>query len=181
MFNIEKKVDYCTDCPCLYVFLSSKKSDRNMFSFHIKPFSALTVRELHAVTSLREQVFYLEQRVTTLDADAKDLLSVYLWVESEGETVGTLRMIPRGVSYPEASIGRVSVLPSFRHRGICRQMMQRAIEYMEREWNVESICISAQSYLISYYESIGFHVVSDEYLEAGIRHRKMLWNAADQG
>ena len=60
-------------------------------------------------------------------------------------------------------------------------MMQRAIEYMEREWNVESIGISAQSYLISYYESIGFHVVSDEYLEAGIRHRKMLWNAADQG
>ena len=127
---LKKKVDYCTDCPCLYVFLSSKKSDRNMFSFHIKPFSALTVRELHAVTSLREQVFYLEQRVTTLDADAKDLLSVYLWVESEGETVGTLRMIPRGVSYPEASIGRVSVLPSFRHRGFCRQMMQRAIEYM---------------------------------------------------
>ena len=152
-----------------------------MFTFHVKPFEALTVRELHAITSLREQVFYLEQRVTTLDADAKDLRSVYLWVESDGETVGTLRMIPRGVSYAEASIGRVSVHAEWRHRGICRQMMQRAIEYMVREWQVDAIRISAQSYLIPYYESIGFRITSDEYLEAGIRHRRMLWQTAEKG
>lgn len=147
-----------------------------MFTFHIKSFPELTIWELHAITSLREQVFYLEQRVTTLDADAKDLSSVYMWVESDGEVAGTLRMIPKGISYPEASIGRVSVLPAYRHKGIFRQMMQRALEYMVDEWGVDAIRISAQSYLIPYYESIGFRVTSEEYLEAGIRHRRMLWS-----
>ena len=40
--------------------------------YHIKPFAELSVGELHAAASLRERVFYLEQHVTTLDADEKD-------------------------------------------------------------------------------------------------------------
>ena len=58
--------------------------------------------------------------------------------------------------------------------GICREMVSRAIGYMVREWRAEAIRISAQSYLIPFYESFGFEVVSDEYLEAGIPHKKML-------
>ena len=101
--------------------------------YHIKPFAELSVGELHAAASLRERVFYLEQHVTTLDADEKDPFSLFLWAECEGQTV-----------------------------------------YMVREWRAEAIRISAQSYLIPFYESFGFEVVSDEYLEAGIPHKKML-------
>ena len=131
--------------------------------YHIKPFAELSVGELHAAASLRERVFYLEQHVTTLDADEKDPFSLFLWAECEGQTVGFLRMIPRGIAYAEPSIGRV-----------CREMVSRAIGYMVREWRAEAIRISAQSYLIPFYESFGFEVVSDEYLEAGIPHKKML-------
>ena len=77
--------------------------------YHIKPFAELSVGELHAAASLRERVFYLEQHVTTLDADEKDPFSLFLWAECEGQTVGFLRMIPRGIAYAEPSIGRVCV------------------------------------------------------------------------
>jgi predicted GNAT family N-acyltransferase len=46
--------------------------------YHIKPFAELSVGELHAAASLRERVFYLEQHVTTLDADEKDPFSLFL-------------------------------------------------------------------------------------------------------
>ena len=160
----------------LFVFLSSIAAvfhDMEIV-YHIKPFAELSVGELHAAASLRERVFYLEQHVTTLDADEKDPFSFFLWAECEGQTVGFLRMIPRGIAYAEPSIGRVCVARTYRRRGICRQMVSRAIGYMVREWRAEAIRISAQSYLIPFYESFGFEVVSDEYLEAGIPHKKML-------
>jgi ElaA protein len=101
--------------------------------YHIKPFAELSVGELHAAASLRERVFYLEQHVTTLDADEKDPFSLFLWAECEGQTVGFLRMIPRGIAYAEPSIGRVCVARTYRRRGICREMVSRAIGYMVRE------------------------------------------------
>ena len=64
----------------------------------------------------------LEQHVTTLDADEKDPFSLFLWAECEGQTVGFLRMIPRGIAYAEPSIGRVCVARTYRRRGICREM-----------------------------------------------------------
>ncbi len=82
--------------------------------YHIKPFAELSVGELHAAASLRERVFYLEQHVTTLDADEKDPFSFFLWAECEGQTVGFLRMIPRGIAYAEPSIGRVCVARTYR-------------------------------------------------------------------
>ena len=91
--------------------------------YHIKPFAELSVGELHAAASLRERVFYLEQHVTTLDADEKDPFSLFLWAECEGQTVGFLRMIPRGIAYAEPSIGRVCVARTYRRRGICREMV----------------------------------------------------------
>lgn len=88
------------------------------------------------------RVFYLEQHVTTLDADEKDPFSLFLWAECEGQTVGFLRMIPRGIAYAEPSIGRVCVARTYRRRGICREMVSRAIGYMVREWRAEAIRIS---------------------------------------
>ncbi|MDE8722332.1 GNAT family N-acetyltransferase, partial [Alistipes putredinis] len=97
----------------------------------------LSVGELHAAASLRERVFYLEQHVTTLGADEKDPFSLFLWAECEGQTVGFLRMIPRGIAYAEPSIGRVCVARTYRRRGICREMVSRDIGYMVREWRAD--------------------------------------------
>ena len=80
--------------------------------YHIKPFAELSVGELHAAASLRERVFYLEQHVTTLDADEKDPFSLFLWAECEGQTVGFLpsRCSPAPCGSSARTKGRVQHL-----------------------------------------------------------------------
>ena len=100
----------------------------------IKAFGELTPGELFAAVRLRQAVFYLEQHVTCEDLDALDPAALFLWCEAEGETVGCLRILPPGVRYAEASVGRVAVAAAWRRRGVARRMMRAALEYIDRTW-----------------------------------------------
>ena len=51
--------------------------------------------------------------------------------------------------------------------------MKRSIEACEKNFGKSSITLNAQVYLQSFYESLGFIVVGEEYLEDGIPHIKM--------
>ena len=139
----------------------------------IKAFGELTPGELFAAVRLRQAVCYLEQHVTCEDLDALDPAALFLWCEAEGETVGCLRILPPGVRYAEASVGRVAVAAAWRRRGVARRMMRAALEYIDRTWGAP-VRISSQEYVVPFYESLGFGVVSERYAEAGIPHRKML-------
>ena len=136
-------------------------------------FDALTVREFFGIARLRQQVFYLEQHVDCADWDAVDPQSVYVWAEQDGETVGFLRIVPPGLVYAEASVGRVAVAAPQRRQGIARRMMEQALACIAGRWGTP-VRISSQEYIIPLYEQLGFEVVSERYLEAGIPHRKML-------
>ena len=50
--------------------------------------------------------------------------------------------------------------------------MERIIEMLQKQ-NVSAIELSAQTYVVPFYESLGFAVQSDEYLEDGIPHKDM--------
>lgn len=146
---------------------------------HLKPFRELAPEELHAIARLRQSVFYLEQRVDCEDLDAADLCSVFLWAETAGRIVGVLRIVPPGALHTEASVGRVAVAADYRRRGFARRMMQAALEYVDRTWDAP-VLISAQLYIVPFYERLGFEAVSEPYCEAGIPHRKMIrkrWHA----
>lgn len=144
-----------------------------MTTIRLKPFAELTAAELHAAARLRQEVFYLEQKVDCEDLDPTDLCSVFLWVEDEGSVVGVLRIVPPGAHYVEASVGRVAVAAKHRRQGVARAMMRSALDYIDRTWHAP-VRISAQEYIVPFYEALGFEVVSEPYLEAGIPHRKML-------
>ncbi len=140
----------------------------------IKEFGQLSALEVYRILEAREQVFLLEQRVDCEDIDGVDIVSSHLWYEEDGRVVGYLRMIPPGVVYEQASIGRVLVAKEFRRKGLCRRMMNEAIQYMAEKWGIAEIMISAQAYLTEYYSELGFKIVSGEYLDGGIPHYKML-------
>ena len=140
---------------------------------HIAPFDELTVRTLWGIVRLRQEVFYLEQQVDCADWDAVDPQSVCVWAEAAGEPVGFLRIVPPGLVYAEASIGRVVVAAAHRRQGIARRMMTEALQYIARTWQ-SSVRISAQEYIVPFYEQLGFETISELYMEAGIPHRKML-------
>ncbi len=56
-------------------------------------------------------------------------------------------------------------------------MMIKAIDFIEQDLNENEIKIQAQaqSYLINFYESLGFDKISDIYLEDNIPHKDMLY------
>lgn len=140
----------------------------------IEPFDRMTPGELFAVLRLRQAVFCLEQRVDCEELDALDPAAMHLWCEADdGTAAGCLRILPPGTRYGEASVGRVAVAAAQRRRGMARKMMGAALEYIGRTWGAP-VRISSQEYVVPFYESLGFEVVSDTYAEAGIPHRSML-------
>lgn len=145
-----------------------------MYPVIIRRFGELTVGEYHRIVQAREGVFFLEQHVTCPDADATDPLSTFLWMEDGGEVVAFLRIIPAGLVYDEASIGRVLTVAAYRRRGLSRRLMLEALRHIADAWGPQPVRISAQKYLVGFYASLGFEPVSEEYLEAGIPHVKML-------
>lgn len=145
-----------------------------MYPVLTKHFSELSTREYHRIVQAREAVFFLEQHITEPDADAIDPQSVFMWMEDGGRVVAFLRIIPAGIAYAEASVGRVLVDAAYRRRGLCRSPDVRSAALYCPDMGPAAIRISAQEHLAGFYATLGFAPVSDTYFEAGIPHVKML-------
>lgn len=143
--------------------------------FKLKRFNELTVEELYKLLRVRNEVFVVEQDCVYQDCDNKDYEAYHLFCEDECEIIGCLRILNRGVSYEEMSIGRVLVKEKYRHTGISREMMLKALKFIEEELMETEVRISAQVYIKKFYENAGFKVVSEEYLEDNIPHVQMLY------
>jgi ElaA protein len=89
--------------------------------------------------------------------------------------VAYLRVLEKGVSYPEISIGRVLVTEGNRRKGLARELMEIAIDFIKKDLGENRIRISGQLYLQAFYESLGFQTVSEVYLEDDIPHVEMLY------
>ena len=138
-----------------------------------KSFNELSVVELYAILRLRNEVFVVEQNCVYQDADDKDATSHHLAGWAGNTLVAYCRLLPPGVSYSDASIGRVVTSPAFRNLGHGQQLLTTAIACTRRLFNCNTITISAQLYLKAFYEGHGFVQVSDTYLEDNIAHIKM--------
>ncbi|MCC3863148.1 GNAT family N-acetyltransferase [Terrisporobacter petrolearius] len=144
-------------------------------NWKIKKFNELNIEEIYKILALRNEIFIVEQECPYLDCDDKDLNSYHLFLRENGEIVSYLRILEKGVSYDEISIGRVAVKKSYRGKGISRKMMQKAIEFIENDLSENTIKIQAQAYLLDFYNSLGFKAVSEEYLEDNIPHIDMIY------
>jgi ElaA protein len=142
--------------------------------FKIKNFDEISSIELYKILKARNEVFVVEQDCVYQDCDDKDLKSYHLFLEEEEKVIAYLRILPRGLSYDEISIGRVLVIKESRGRGLAQKMIVEAIKFIENELNETKIKISAQAYLEKFYKQHGFITVSDVYLEDGIPHIEMI-------
>lgn len=133
----------------------------------------MTALEWHRVLALRSEVFVVEQNCAYQDPDGKDVVSYHILMESGEELVAYARLLPPGVSYPEASIGRVVSSPRVRGLGWGKALMEVAIAQTQKQFGTNEICISAQSYLLKFYQDLGFVAEGEEYLEDDIPHFKM--------
>lgn len=145
-----------------------------MINWQCKTFSELSNEELYKILQLRNEVFVVEQNCAYQDCDGKDLKAYHLAGWENGTLVAYSRLLPKGVSYPDAaSIGRVLTSPLYRRQNSGRQLMVNSIENIHRLFGEVPIMIGAQLYLKIFYESFSFVQTGAVYLEDGIEHITM--------
>ena len=142
-------------------------------TWNFKSFDQLSVKELYAILRLRNEVFVVEQNCVYQDADNIDEISFHIAGWDGTSLVAYCRVIPPGVTFEDASIGRVVTSPGYRNTGAGRELMKLGIQFTIEQFNCHYITISAQLYLQKFYESLGFVKMGDAYLEDKIPHIKM--------
>lgn len=140
----------------------------------IKPFETLNVNELYDLLKLRSEIFVLEQNCVYLDLDGKDKKALHLIGEYDNKIVAYVRLFDAGITFDNASIGRVVVDADYRDRKWGHDLMREAISAIKSNFNKEKITIGAQLYLKKFYESHGFVQSSEMYLEDDIPHIEMI-------
>jgi ElaA protein len=139
----------------------------------IKPFEALSNAELYQILKLRSEVFVVEQNCVYLDIDDKDQKALHLFGIDDGKIIAYARLFKPSDYFQEASIGRVVTHMDSRAKKIGHLLMKEAIEAVRTYFGESHITISAQLYLKKFYESHGFIVVGETYLEDDIPHIRM--------
>lgn len=139
-----------------------------------KRFDDLTADEVYTILCVRQQVFVLEQECLYLDADGKDRHAFHLMGFDGGDLVAYARILDAGVSYDEISMGRILTTEKVRGNGAGIELMEVGIDQIHKQYGNVPIRISAQTYLLKFYEKFGFRSTGKEYLEDEIPHTEML-------
>jgi len=142
--------------------------------FKIKAFKELSAEELYEILQLRSEVFVVEQNCVYQDIDGKDKKTIHVIGEFDGKIVAYSRIFKPGDYFKNASIGRVVVDADYRDRKWGHDLIRESIATIQHNFGESQITISAQLYLQKFYESHGFSLVGETYLEDGIPHIEML-------
>jgi predicted GNAT family N-acyltransferase len=137
---------------------------------HIK--TCLLADEYPTLHRIREVVFQAEQGIDpTLDWDGHDHAAIHLLAYLGEIAVGAarLREVDAGITL---KLERLAVLPSYRYQGIGGEMVHTAIAYGKVQ-GYQQMVIHAQEQTATFYQGLGFKVVGEPFMEAGIAHLKM--------
>ena len=142
--------------------------------FYTASFSEIPSGILYRILALRSDVFVVEQNCAYQDLDGKDEQSIWVWAEDvSGKIHATARLLPAGVSYDEISIGRVCTSIESRGTGLGKLLMEESLKQCKAHWGNKPITISAQQYLLKFYNEFKFIEEGEMYLEDDIPHLKM--------
>ena len=139
----------------------------------IKRFEELSTEELYEILKARVAVFVVEQNCAYQELDGKDRFSYHVILKDNTGVQAYLRVVDKGVSFEEVSIGRV--LTQKRGCGLGNKILLEGIKVARERMHADRIKIEAQSYAKGFYEKMGFIQVSEEFLEDGIPHILMVW------
>lgn len=143
-------------------------------NIEVKKFEDLSLTELYGILQLRTEVFVVEQDCVYQDLDGKDDRALHVLGLKENSVVAYTRIFKPGDYVKNASIGRVVVRESERKYGYGKRIMDASIKAIQDHFKVNTIHLSAQTYLKKFYNSLNFYEIGKEYLEDGIPHIEMV-------
>lgn len=131
-------------------------------------------RDEAALREVRSRVFIEEQDVPIdLEWDGLDPECVHALAIADGRPVGTGRLTPDG------HVGRMAVIADWRGRGVGTALLQHLMR-AGRERGDTACELNAQVSAIGFYERFGFRTEGDEFMDAGIPHRRMRLDYAEK-
>lgn len=142
----------------------------------IKRFDALSLVELHACLKLRGEVFVVGQRICAVpEVDEHDPFAYHVMCWAGNELIGAARLLG-GDAGQVIQVGRVAVGQPHTRKGTGTRMM-RAIQNWISGVEGRTGRMHAQAYLVPWYEKLGWRAVGERFVEAGIDHQTMLYDA----
>ncbi|GIN83954.1 N-acetyltransferase [Heyndrickxia sporothermodurans] len=136
----------------------------------MKVIQVTTEQQLNDAFNIRKIVFVEEQHVDIEEEidqfeDSSDHFVLY--DEDKPAGAGRFRILD-GIGKVE----RICILPSYRGKGAGKLIMD-AIHQFATDQNILKLKLNAQTHAIPFYEKLGYQVVSEEFLDAGIPHKTM--------
>ena len=129
-------------------------------------------QQLEEAFSIRKTVFVEEQNVPLEEEiDQFEEESVHFLLYSEQDqpiAAGRFRVVD---GY--GKVERICVLDERRGTGAGKYMMESIDAYAEQN-GINKLKLNAQTHAIRFYENLGYEVVSEEFMDAGIPHRTMI-------
>ncbi|MEC7944995.1 MAG: GNAT family N-acetyltransferase [Bacteroidota bacterium] len=144
-----------------------------MFQSTIKRYNDLSKDQFFDILKLRIEIFVVEQCCYYQELDNEDKEAFHVSIYNDGIIVAVGRIIPN-LHNKEVKIGRIAVKMEHRKKGLAYKMMKDIINFISKKYKNFSVLLSAQTYLIEFYQSFGFKEIGNTYLEDGIEHINMV-------
>lgn len=120
---------------------------------------------------IREEVFMKGQNVPVeIEIDDNEDKATHYTGYTDNEHVATLRVLV--LDEQTAKLQRIATLKEHRKNGYAKTLINHVLNDLKGQ-GLKEVVMGAQSYKIPYYESLGFEVVSEEFMEANIPHKTM--------
>jgi len=139
---------------------------------HIVP--VMTIEDLKKCLDVRHEAFVVEKNVPeSIEVDKNDVLfgtHEHFLVCDDDKVLGTFRLFIN--EHHVCKIERFCFYKEYRGLGYGRY----ALDFLEGyclSMEVKKLRLDAQVSAIEFYEKAGYEICSDEFEEAGIKHRKM--------
>ena len=119
-------------------------------------------------------MFVVEQKDTLcseLDTE-EDEYENYLLMLDEETPIATARW--KMLDDKTAKIGRIAVLKEHRGQGQGRAIVAYLTDMLEVKEEIKVIEVSAQDQALPFYKKLGYEVVGEGYMEAGIPHHMVI-------
>jgi len=128
-------------------------------------------QELNDAYTVRKTVFIEEQHVPEdeeIDQYESDAIHFVLYHEGTPIGAGRFRILDGC-----GKVERICVLKEARNHGAGREIMA-GIEQFAKQHGINKLKLNAQTHAIPFYAGLGYEVVSEEFIDAGIPHKAMV-------
>lgn len=138
-----------------------------------KFFDELSTKELYEILRARAEIFVVEQNCVYQDLDGTDYESLHVFDEEGGRVTAYLRAF-----FTDSHTVQMGRVLTVRHgAGLGGKLLKEGIAQIRAKMHPAKICVDAQCYATGFYEREGFQICSEEFLEDGIPHVRMVLEA----